>query len=113
MGDLSVFLAALFVSAAGLNALANWLEVPYPIPLVLGGLVLALIPGIPDVRLNPDLVLWWVPAGALPTVEDAESRLAALEEHGPTPYAFTFKRPFSPVGVEAVPGLSAELSLCD
>ena len=57
MGDLSVFLAALFVSAAGLNALANWLEVPYPIPLVLGGLVLALIPGIPDVRLNPDLVL--------------------------------------------------------
>ncbi len=57
MGDLSVFLAALFVSAAGLNALANWLEIPYPIPLVLGGLVLALIPGIPDVRLNPDLVL--------------------------------------------------------
>jgi CPA1 family monovalent cation:H+ antiporter len=57
VGDLSVFLAALFVSAAGLNALANWLEIPYPIPLVLGGLVLALIPGIPDVHLNPDLVL--------------------------------------------------------
>ena len=30
---------------------------PYPIPLVLGGLVLGLLPGIPDVQLNPDLVL--------------------------------------------------------
>ncbi len=57
MSDLQIVIAALFVSAAGLNALANWLEVPYPIPLVLGGLVLGLIPGIPDIHLNPDLVL--------------------------------------------------------
>jgi NhaP-type Na+/H+ or K+/H+ antiporter len=57
MGDLQIVIAALFVSAAGLNALANWFEVPYPIPLVLGGLVLGLIPGIPDVHLDPDLVL--------------------------------------------------------
>jgi monovalent cation/hydrogen antiporter len=57
VGDLQIVIAALFVSAAGLNALANWLEVPYPIPLVLGGLVLGLIPGIPDIHLNPDLVL--------------------------------------------------------
>ena len=57
MGDLQIVIAALFVSAAGLNAIANWLEVPYPIPLVLGGLVLGLVPGIPDVQLNPDLVL--------------------------------------------------------
>jgi Na+/H+ antiporter len=57
MDDLQIVIAALFVSAAGLNALANWLEVPYPVPLVLGGLVLGLIPGIPDVHLNPDLVL--------------------------------------------------------
>jgi Na+/H+ antiporter len=57
VGDLQIFLAALFVAAAGLNALANWLEVPYPIPLVLGGLVLGLIPGIPDIHLNPELVL--------------------------------------------------------
>jgi Na+/H+ antiporter len=57
MGDLQIILAALFVSAAGLNALANWLKVPYPIPLVLGGLVLGLLPGIPDIQLNPDLVL--------------------------------------------------------
>ncbi len=57
MGDLQIVIAALFVSAAGLNALANWLNVPYPIPLVLGGLVLGLVPGIPAVQLNPNLVL--------------------------------------------------------
>jgi monovalent cation/hydrogen antiporter len=57
VGDLSIVIAALFVSAAGLNALANWLNVPYPIPLVIGGLVLGLLPGIPDIQLDPDLVL--------------------------------------------------------
>lgn len=57
MGDLQIVLAALFVSAAGLNAVANWLDVPYPVPLVIGGLVLGLIPGVPDISLNPDLVL--------------------------------------------------------
>jgi monovalent cation/hydrogen antiporter len=57
VGDLQIVIAALFVSAAGLNALANWLRVPYPIPLVLGGLVLGLVPGIPDIQLDPDLVL--------------------------------------------------------
>src|SRR3954447_7935369 len=70
MGDLQIVIAALFVSAAGLNALANWLSVPYPIPLVIGGLaprlgpraphrplVLGLVPGIPDIQLAPDLVL--------------------------------------------------------
>jgi CPA1 family monovalent cation:H+ antiporter len=50
-------IAALFVSAAGLNALANWLRVPYPIPLVIGGLLLGLVPGIPDIQLDPELVL--------------------------------------------------------
>jgi CPA1 family monovalent cation:H+ antiporter len=57
VGDLQIVIAALFVSAAGLNALANRLGVPYPIPLVLGGLVLGLVPGLPDVQLDPNLVL--------------------------------------------------------
>ena len=57
VGDIQILLAALFVSAAGLNAIANRLDLPYPIPLVIGGLVLGLIPGIPNIRLNPDLVL--------------------------------------------------------
>ena len=57
MNDLQIVIAALFVSAAILNSIANWLKVPYPIPLVIGGLVLGLIPGIPTITLDPDLVL--------------------------------------------------------
>jgi hypothetical protein len=43
----------------------------------------------------PYLVLWWIPAGHEPTVEEAEERLDHLREHGPTPYAFTFKQRFA------------------
>jgi hypothetical protein len=43
------------------------------------------------------LVLWWIPAGTpLPTVEEAEQRLAVLRERGPSPQAFTFRSPFPP-----------------
>jgi NhaP-type Na+/H+ or K+/H+ antiporter len=47
----------MFVLVAGLNVLAQRLTIPYPIVLVLGGLVLGAIPGLPDIQLNPDLVL--------------------------------------------------------
>src|SRR3954470_7271575 len=57
VSDLQIVLAALFVSAAGLNAVANWLKVPYPIPLVVGGLLLGLVPGLPNTHLKPELVL--------------------------------------------------------
>jgi Na+/H+ antiporter len=57
VGDLQIVIAALFVSAAGLNALANRLHVPYPIPLVIGGLALGLVEQIPDIQLDPNLVL--------------------------------------------------------
>jgi hypothetical protein len=36
-------------------------------------------------------VLWWVPAGHQPTVEEAMARLDHLDKHGPSPHAFTFK----------------------
>jgi Domain of unknown function (DUF3291) len=42
------------------------------------------------------LVLWWVPAGTLPTVVEARARLEALRRDGPTPEAFTFQSPFPP-----------------
>jgi heme-degrading monooxygenase HmoA len=48
------------------------------------------------------LGLWWIPAGTIPTVDDAKLRLASLDEHGPTPYAFTFKKRFAPEAVAAV-----------
>ena len=57
MEHFEIVLVALFVSVAVLNAIARWLSVPYPILLVLGGLVLGLLPGIPDIELEPDLVL--------------------------------------------------------
>ncbi len=57
MHDFEIVLAALFVAVAGLNSIARWLSVPYPIPLVLGGLVLGFVPGMPEIELDPDLVL--------------------------------------------------------
>jgi hypothetical protein len=47
-------------------------------------------------RLSPYLVLWWVPAGQIPTIEEAKERLVHLELHGDTPFAFTFRNLFSP-----------------
>jgi hypothetical protein len=45
--------------------------------------------------------LWWVPAGHLPTVAEAEGRLAHLREHGPSPLALTFSELFKPSGEPA------------
>jgi len=39
-------------------------------------------------------VLWWVPAGHKPTVEEGLARLEKLQAGGPTPEAFTFKARF-------------------
>jgi hypothetical protein len=42
------------------------------------------------------LVLWWVPAGHIPTIDEALARLDRLRRDGPTPAAFTFRAPFAP-----------------
>jgi hypothetical protein len=42
------------------------------------------------------LVLWWVPAGTLPSVAEAKDRLETLRSIGPSPSAFTFRAPFGP-----------------
>lgn len=41
------------------------------------------------------MVLWWIPAGHIPTTTEAEAKLNDLREHGPTPLAFTFKQRYS------------------
>jgi heme-degrading monooxygenase HmoA len=51
---------------------------------------------------GPSLVLWWVPAGELPTPAEARRRLELLAAHGPTPDAFTFKTRFDPPKTRAV-----------
>ena len=38
--------------------------------------------------------LWWIPAGHIPSVEEATTRLSHLEKRGPTQFAFTFKLTF-------------------
>jgi hypothetical protein len=38
--------------------------------------------------------LWWVPAGSIPSTEDAEDRIRQLRANGPTPYAFTLREHF-------------------
>ncbi|MFF8729491.1 DUF3291 domain-containing protein [Streptomyces sp. NPDC015171] len=41
-------------------------------------------------HVEAHLVLWWVPAGHVPTVAEALERLAGLRADGPSPRAFTF-----------------------
>jgi Domain of unknown function (DUF3291) len=42
------------------------------------------------------IALWWVPAGHIPGIDEAKKRIAHLDLHGPTEFAFTFKKTFSP-----------------
>jgi Na+/H+ antiporter len=53
----SLALAGLLVAVAVLLIAAGVVRVPYPILLVLGGLGLSFVPGIPEIQLAPDLVL--------------------------------------------------------
>ncbi|HZQ05656.1 MAG TPA: DUF3291 domain-containing protein, partial [Anaerolineae bacterium] len=39
-------------------------------------------------------VMWWVPAGTIPTVQEAKERLEYLQAHGDSERAFTFRRVF-------------------
>jgi CPA1 family monovalent cation:H+ antiporter len=57
MDDIEVIIIALLVSVTVLSAAARAINVPYPIVLVIGGVLLGLVPGLPDVQLDPDLVL--------------------------------------------------------
>src|SRR5205823_14695716 len=57
MGNAELLIGGLLVAIAGLGALARWLSIPYPIVLVLGGALFGFIPGIPAVKLDPNIVL--------------------------------------------------------
>ncbi len=48
-------------------------------------------------------VLWWVPAGTQPSVQDGLDRLRFLDEQGSTASAFTFKAKFPPPGLAGEP----------
>jgi hypothetical protein len=52
---------------------------------------------------SPNYVLWWIPAGELPTLEEGKKRIAHITAQGPTPYAFSFKQSFPPLIVAGDP----------
>lgn len=45
---------------------------------------------------RPTMVLWWLPAGTIPPVDEALARLDLLVRLGPTPEAFSFRERFPP-----------------
>ena len=55
--DLEVALTIVLAATVALLVVAQMTRVPYPILLVIGGLALGALPGIPTVALEPDLVL--------------------------------------------------------
>src|SRR5215210_363490 len=57
MGQAELLIAGLLVAVAGLSALARRLSVPYPIVLVVGGALFGFVPGLPEVKLDPEVVL--------------------------------------------------------
>ena len=48
---------AVLCVVGGLLVLAGRLTTPYPILLVVGGVLLGLVPGMPDVEVDPDVIL--------------------------------------------------------
>jgi CPA1 family monovalent cation:H+ antiporter len=55
--DSALLLLGLLVAVAAMLAIAPALRIPYPVLLVLGGLALGFVPGVPDLALPPQLVL--------------------------------------------------------
>ena len=75
---------ALLLAATGLALVARRIGVPYPILLVLGGLLLGFVPGLPRVELDPELVfLLFLPpilfaAGYFTSIRDFRANLRPI-----------------------------------
>lgn len=48
-------------------------------------------------------VLWWIPAGHIPTAQEGLDKLALLQQNGPSAEAFNFKISFAPPGEDGTP----------
>lgn len=55
MGDIEFLIAVLF-AAAVLVRLADLVSIPYPIVLVVGGVAIGFVPGLPGIELEPEVV---------------------------------------------------------
>src|SRR5512146_1928104 len=82
-GAAEIFVGLLVVVAV-LALVARKVTIPYPILFVVGGLLLALIPGLPKVRLDPDLIFLFVlppllyPAALFTSWRDFRSNLRPI-----------------------------------
>jgi monovalent cation/hydrogen antiporter len=78
----------LLIAAAGLRLLAGLLNVPHPVLLVLGGLALAAIPGLPRIGFEPEtLFLLFVPpllylTAFTTSLRDFRAQLGAIARYG-------------------------------
>lgn len=60
LNHVQLLLLGLLVVVAGLAVAAKRLQVPYPIVMVIGGLAFSLIPGLPRISLDPNIVFFVV-----------------------------------------------------
>ena len=55
MGDIEFLIVVLF-AAAVLVRVADLIAIPYPIVLVVGGVAIGFVPGLPDIELEPEVI---------------------------------------------------------
>ena len=55
--DIALFLVALIVGVLTVTAIADKLDVPGPLLLIAVGVAVSYIPGVPEVHLEPEVVL--------------------------------------------------------
>ena len=63
-------------------------------------------------RMDVFMALWWVAAGHIPTVTEAEERITLLRAIGPSSEAFTFRRHFPPPGEAEGDAMDDDRRLC-
>jgi CPA1 family monovalent cation:H+ antiporter len=74
-GD-ELLLAGLLAAGVLLLSIAQFVRIPYPILLVLGGLALGFVPGVPQIQLRPEIVL----VAVLPPLLYASAYFTSLRE---------------------------------
>jgi CPA1 family monovalent cation:H+ antiporter len=88
-GREELVLLAMLAAITALTALAPAIRVPYPILLVVGGLALGFIPGVPELTLPPELVL----VGVLPPLLYSAAFFTSLRD---------LRADYRPIGLLAI-----------
>lgn len=62
---------------------------------------------------GPIIALWWIPAGHTPSIAEALERLRILAARGPSPEAFTFRKPFPAPDARDAATAPLDAALCE